>query len=248
MIKKVLRSPVTTVVLFALAAVLIGVGGFRAISAAPAVQSNLFGAQVQLTEIHTAIVENGELVYGEDDLLRKLYLQGEEVGLDTFKIGTMYDEVLSVRNVYHDKETREGSTADNYIPEYVRVTVSTFWTKDGEKVRETELDPGLIQLHYLTDNGWTIDEAASTKERTVLYYNNPNSADGSLAVGEESNPFADKFVISGDVIKAVSKAADGNDEYQYDGYKFHIQARVDAVQTHNADEARMGAWGKIDAN
>ena len=31
--------------------------------------------------------------------------------------------------------------------------------------------------------------------------------------------------------------------YEYDGYRFYIEAEADAVQTHNAQEAIKSAWG-----
>ena len=44
----------------------------------------------------------------------------------------------------------------------------------------------------------------------------------------------------------VTKKVDGNTiryTYKYDGYSFHVDAEVDAVQTHNAQEAIKSAWG-----
>ena len=35
--------------------------------------------------------------------------------------------------------------------------------------------------------------------------------------------------------------------YVYDGYKFKVEAEVDAVQTHNAQDAIKSAWG-VDVN
>ena len=32
-------------------------------------------------------------------------------------------------------------------------------------------------------------------------------------------------------------------DYAYDGYKFVVEAEVNAVQTHNAKEAIKSAWG-----
>ena len=44
----------------------------------------------------------------------------------------------------------------------------------------------------------------------------------------------------------MTKQVDGNTiryTYKYDGYSFHVDAEVDAVQTHNAQEAIKSAWG-----
>ena len=35
--------------------------------------------------------------------------------------------------------------------------------------------------------------------------------------------------------------------YAYDGYRFCLEAEVDAVQTHNAEDAVKSAWG-VDVN
>ena len=51
----------------------------------------------------------------------------------------------------------------------MRVIVTKNW-QDSEGNKDTSLDPDFIQLNFLTENGWQIDESASTPERTVLYY------------------------------------------------------------------------------
>ena len=224
MMKKILRSPITTAVLFVVAAVLLVTGTIGGVRAAPNLESNAYGAQVKLSSVDTALVENGTALENGGALLTTLLGEGE-----TFKIGKKYDETLAVQNT--------GS-----IDEYVRVTVSTYWTKDGETLRATDLSPEYIQPSYVTGDGWTIDSAASTRERTVLYY-----AD-ILEPGDISKPFVDAITIDGEVITVIGKDADGADIYRYKGYEFHLKAKVDAVQTHNADEARLGAWGQISAS
>jgi hypothetical protein len=32
--------------------------------------------------------------------------------------------------------------------------------------------------------------------------------------------------------------------YDYDGYRFNVEAKVDAVQEHNAEDAIWSAWGR----
>lgn len=67
-----------------------------------------------------------------------------------------YDEALTVQN--------SGS-----IDTFVRVILTKSWT-DADGNKNTRLSPDLIDLNLLTDNGWVIDESATTRERTVLYY------------------------------------------------------------------------------
>ena len=138
-----------------------------------------------------------------------------------FAVGKTYDYSLSVRNT---------GSAD----EYVRVTVTTYWEQDGKKV--VELSPELIDLHFV-EGDWKIDSAATTPERTVLYYASP------VAAGGETTPFTDTLRIDDKVLSKATELADGGFELDYEGLKFQIKVVADAVQTHNGEEAMTGAWG-----
>ena len=70
--KTILRSPIFTAVLFVVAAVLLVGGTVGAVQAAPRTQSNDFNAQVQLSSVDTAVVENGDVVEGDNKLLSGL--------------------------------------------------------------------------------------------------------------------------------------------------------------------------------
>ena len=48
----------------------------------------------------------------------------------------------------------------------------------------------------------------------------------------------------GSKVKAVAELTDGTEGYKYEGVDFKIKATVDAVQTHNANDAMMSAWGR----
>lgn len=226
MFRKILRSPVTTVVLFVIAAGLLltaTIGGTRA---ALNIISKDWVAEIQLDSIAVALTESNEAeganpkvvawnrplndnekVTGR--LLTNLIPEGEE-----FKLETVYPEYLGAANI-------------GAIPEYIRVSVLKYWVKDGKKA--VDLDPSLIDLHYVTDTGWTIDEDASTDERTVLYYKV-----GPVEPGQQVNtpPLTDTLKIS-------KKAAKGD----YVGAYPYIQAFVDGVQNHNAAKAITSAWG-----
>lgn len=219
--KKFLSSPKATVVLFVLAALLLGFGGINAIQAAPRIESADYRAQVQLTNINVAVTENGNVVEGDGALLTSLANSGD------FKIGHAYKDVLAVRNTKHPSSTNEGEGID----EYVRVSVYRYWTDGNGKA--VNLNPDYIKLNFLTDNGWTIDEAASTPERTVLYYKDV------VPVNGDTVPFADSVTIDSAVATAIS-----NGSYDYDNITFHVKVTADAVQTHNGDEAMTSAWGR----
>ena len=215
--KRLLSTPVATALLFVLAAGLIGFGGIRGVQAAPRIESNVFGAQVELSNIDTALVENGTIREGDETLLTQLVPEGEE-----FEVGRTYPEALSVQNV-------------GTIPQFVRVTVYRYWEDAvGNQIKATDLDPDFIELGFVTGEGWTIDAEASTEERTVLYYASV------LEPGAFSSPFTDTLRISPDTLTVIS----GEDDWKYEGVTFHIKAVVDAVQTHNGEDAMTGVWGR----
>ena len=226
MLKKFFSSPVVSGIALALAVGMILFGGINGVQAAPRIVSADYRAEVVLTNIETALVENDGIAEGEEDLLGMERFRKPN-GIDAeghgFKIGYTYDEKLSVRNV-------------GTIPQYVRVSVYKYWqTADGKRV---DLSPELIKLGFVTDGGWTIDEAASTRERTVLYYATP------IEPGEDTTLFMNTLTIDPSVVTAVAELADGTEGYKYEGVDFKIKATVDAVQTHNANDAMMSAWGR----
>ena len=208
------------VVLFAVAAIMILAGTVGAVSAAPRAESSDYRAQMALSSVQTALVENGSVVEGDDALLGSML---EANGDDSLKVGKRYSETLAVRNV--------GST-----DEYVRVTVRCYWV-DGDG-KALDLDPSLIDIGFVTGSGWSIDESASTEERTVLYYASP------VAAGGETSPFVESIAIDGSVVTEVTQLAAGGYEFDYEGVQFKLEATADAVQTHNAQEAMTGAWGR----
>jgi len=97
--------------------------------------------------------------------------------------------------------------------------------KDG--VKATDLDPSLIDLHFVEGNGWSIDRNASTSERTMLYYEG-----GALVPDALSTEFTDTLT--------VSEAASAT---EYNGASCYIEVIVDGVQDHNAGPAITSAWG-----
>ena len=149
--------------------------------------------------------------------------EGERLALNK-----KYEEKLSVKN--------SGS-----IDEYVRVRVYRYWMKDGKKV--TTLSPDLIDLHFVNTDRW-VRSGEETTECVELFYK------GALASGEETAAFADTIRIDGRLASEASVETKGNTvttTYKYDGVEFHVDVEVDAVQTHNAQDAIKSAWG-VDAS
>lgn len=223
------------------AAVLLIASTVGSTQAALTYYSENYSAEVTVSNIGVSLLENGKQVsrrnYIENDswdqvsgkLLTKLLAENEELVL-----GKTYAEELKVEN--------SGS-----IDSYVRVIVRKSW-QDAEGVKDTKLSPELIGLNFVTENGWVIDESASTAERTVLYYT------GILAAGATTPVFTDTLRIDPAIATKIVETVDTdviNDKeyktityvYEYDGYTFNIEAEVDAVQTHNAEAAIKSAWG-----
>ena len=253
MIRKWLRSPIASAVLFALAAGLILYGGINGVQAAPRIQSEWYGAQVELDDIDVAIYENGEQVHDKGGnsyygLLQEPFRVANSLDENyKFEVGRTYKEELYVKNMANTLnngtegnryKNDNGDDGERIIPEYVRVTVYKYWTvkdAEGKDVKATDLDPSYIELNFVTGNGWTIDTSApgykdGKGERTVLYYASILDTEGK---GAESTIFADKIKINSAVLK------DG----KYKDATFHVEALVDALQTHNGSDAMLSAWG-----
>lgn len=222
MIKKLFRNSIVSAVALILAAGLIGFGSVNGARAALEIVSEDYRAEVVMTNIHTVLLENGTETEGKDALCQSLVPEGEK-----FKVGKAYDEKLAVRNVQKDEGT---------IPQNVRVTVYRYW--EDSKGKRIDLDPDLIDLHFTEGNGWTI-EPGSTAERTVLYYSD------TLDPDDVSTAFADKLTIKNEVINAVTKlAGEDKEHFAYEDVNFKVKVVVDAVQTHNEQDAMIGAWGR----
>lgn len=236
--KKKKSFSVKPVFLFAAAGLLLLGSTVGSTRAALTYYSENYAVQAEVSKIGVSLLENGEVIskrdYDKDnkwteehgELLKNLVKEDEK-----FALGKSYDEALTVQN--------SGS-----IDTFVRVILTKSWTdKDGNK--NTQLSPDLIDLNLLTDNGWVIDESATTKERTVLYYTK------LLGVGESAPAFTDTLMVDPSIGTKVKEQVvsekDGQKTiqtiYAYDGYHFTIDAEVDAVQTHNAKDAIKSAWG-----
>lgn len=224
-------------VLTAAALLLVGstVGSTRA---ALTYYSENYSAQMNMQSIGVSLLENDKVVSSRDYVSNNEW-KGTSQGTlltnllgkdETFTPGKKYNEAISVKN-------------SGTIDTFVRVIITKSW-QDEEGNKYTNLSPDLIELNFLTDNGWQVAGAQSTKERTVLYYTK------AVAAGDSTPALSDTIRINPSIAKDVTKHVDGNTityTYKYNGYTFHIDAEVDAVQTHNAKDAIKSAWG-VDVN
>lgn len=213
MVKRILRSPVTTLILFAMAAGLLLAGTIGGVRAAPLLETaESYRASMVLSSIGIEVTENGLPVEEGSALFQNLLSEGER-----FQVGRRYSVDLAVRN-------------SGDIGEYTRVTAYRWWeSADGVKV--PELDPELIEFELA--DGWLQDTEHSTDERIVLYYGRPLEAGESAAV-------INSLSINGGVVRAISAQGGTND---YNGLRFHVELVADGVQERNAGAAIPSAWG-----
>ena len=203
--------------------------------------SQNYVAEITVSQIGVSLLENGAVVSSRDynknewkttsnrgggsasgALLLNMMGEGEKLALNK-----KYEEKLTVKN-------------SGMIDEYVRVRIYRYWMKDGQKV--TTLSPDLIDLNFINTDKW-VKNPEQTTECTELFYK------GILKSGRETKPFADTIRIDGKLASEARIETNGNvitTTYKYDGVEFHVDVEVDAVQTHNAQDAIKSAWG-VDA-
>lgn len=237
--RKVKKSIVTkSFLLFGAAAALLLTSTVGSTRAALTYRSESYGMQIDVPSIGVSLLENDKVVSsryydekadkwiedGDKKLLTAMLTEGEKLSL-----GREYGEELRIQN--------SGS-----IDSYVRAIVYRSWTKEGE-LANTELSPELIQMD-LGGDGWVVDETASTRERTILYYNK------ILPSGSTTTPFNSTLCIDKAIGNKVTETRTTTSEgeiiettFAYDGYEFNVRVEVDAVQTHNAEDAIRSAWG-----
>ena len=243
--KKKSSFPVKPALLLGAAAVLLLGSTVGSTRAALTYYSEEYSAQVSMSSIGVALLENenkepvSERRYtesgtwettGDGVLLENMLAEGK-----TPVPGEPYQEKISVANTGN-------------IDTFVRVVITRYWT-DADGNKTTELSPELIQLKLINRDKWIYDEASDhpdySPERMVLYYSE------ALSPKMKTEPLSDTLQIDpsilNDVVIKETKSDDGTwtrtYAYKYDGYSFHLEAEVNAVQTHNAVDAIKSAWG-----
>lgn len=143
-----------------------------------------------------------------------------------------------------------------------------------EETKLPELSSDLIRLNLTLGDKWLLDTQASNwsgypgrdpqtgelrtdlnGERVVLYYKDILESGGGM-----TEAFCDTFQVDPGVAVKVTQektvetrmGEDGVEHtytiitttYDYDGTQFRLAAEVDAVQTHNAEDAIWSAWGR----
>ena len=265
--KKRQKMSKRTTLLLVAALLLISVGTFTGVKAAPEIQSNLYRAHFYLNHLQVHLLENGKDVCGGKNNLNgdaKVsgvlaanlgYKSDSELG--SIEPGMIYDEVIEAENGPYERGQETS--------EFVRMTIRKYWvvTENGKVVptqnaagktvpkKTTDLSPDQIRLLY---NGseecnpaWQEVEKERTYEsRTYIYKN-------LLKGNTKTEPIFNQLQIDKSVadIKEVRLDPEQSKDnrkvytvlYQYDGYAFYIEAEVQAIQTHNVQDAIESQWG-----
>ncbi|MCR5678470.1 MAG: hypothetical protein K6G13_10625 [Agathobacter sp.] len=210
-------------------------------------------AQMDVKSIGVTLNENDKAISWRDythsndtwkehngDLLTNML---SDAGDDQLILNKHYKEELSVTN-------------SGTIDEYVRVQLYHYWvtpTEDGELQKRTDLDPQDILIGYTGNEEWIEDTDSRTPEKSDWYYTK------ILTPGKTTSLLCDYIAINGKIaykVHETSTTEESTDEngvthkytniistYDYDGTSFVLRADVDAVQTHNAKDAILSAWG-----
>lgn len=261
MTKKKNKLPLSTLVLALTAVCMLVFSGIGLARAALEIFSRQYKSQFEMFDIGISLYEDNEFL-GEPmkvsnrDYANKTYTSTlrlednwneESLRLlngypENLELGRDYKEVLSVKN-------------SGTIDEYVRVKIYKYWMKtdDNGTRKATDLDTSLIDLqwaddldkYWLRDTANSIGDDNGIEETTVLYYREP------LAVGDFTTDITKSlkitYPVSAKITQTVEKVGTKTvytTKYDYDGVTFVLEAEADGVQTHNAKDAILSAWGR----
>jgi len=250
--------------IIALALVLGGaMGAFGLTSSGLPFESKDYKAQFYMNHLQVHLLENGRDVCGGHNTLDgESKVSGDLVQNLGYSRADNADGVETLGSVEPGKLYAEKIQAENGqdVPIYVRVTIRKFWMSeekgsDGstELVKATDLSPDKIGLKYgeadYNSKDWFINESESTAEQTTYYYKH------QVASKDVTEPLFDSLLIDNTVM-AKEKLSEKTDEetgvttikykYTYDRYAFFIKADMQAIQTHNANDAIHSQWGVYD--
>ena len=236
----------STILLLLAAVVLLGVGSIgTAWAASPAIRGEYYNAWFYLNHLQVHLLENGrDVCGGHNDLNGSNKISGKLVQYLGYKSDSSMGKVEPGRK-YEEKIAAENGSD---IPIFLRLTMRKYWidTATGKKV--SDLSPNRIKLMYGSQEhntgAWQINSAETTTESATYYYNT------TVAAGGRTEPLFDTLVIDSDVAKIESYTTrkEGSKTiytytYKYDGYAFIIEADVQAIQTHNVNDAIQSQWG-----
>ncbi len=272
-LKKWITSPTGTIALFVLAAGLLLFSTIGSAWAALKYFSEIYKGHVEMYDIGVELLEKSDPEGEAERVAWRTYKQNTQDEWDETPgedhIGVLLANMLPAKEGGEEGEKEELVPGKHYfeeiscrnsgtIDEYVRITLYKYWVNaDGEKVFTASADdpittqglsPALINFTFpYLGSDWILDEknSAETEERQIYYYNK------LLKAGEDTSatPLTGTLTIDQLVGLKVNKEVSDDGKtitvsYKYDGWKFCVEAAVDAVQDHNAEDAIRSAWGR----
>ena len=269
-LKKWITSPTGTIALFVLAAGLLLFSTIGSAWAALKYFSEIYKGHVEMYDIGVELLEKSSPEGKAEKVAWRTYVRNsqdewdetpgdEHIGvllanmLPAKEDGTP-EELVPGKKYFEEISCRNSGTID----QYVRITLYKYWVNaDGQKVftgSENDpittqgLSPDLIKFTFpYLGSDWIKDEknSAKTEEREIYYYNKLLKAGADTSATPLTGTLTIDQLVGLKVNKEVS--ADGKTtivSYKYDGWKFCVEATVDAVQDHNAEDAIRSAWGR----
>ena len=255
---KWITSPTATIALFAVAAGLLLFSTIGGAYAALTYFSETYVGQIELQDIGVTLMEKGE----HDDAAKAVaYRDYTKDTQDDWKetegethTGILLSGMLAEDEVFvPGKAYKEEISCANTgtIDQYVRITLRKYWTDpEGNKVFTKEKDTDYttpVKFTFPNSGSWILDtqNSSETEERQIYYYSKLLPA-GSDTTG---TPLTDTLTVDPSVTLRTTKTISDDGKtittsYDYDGWQFCIEATVDAVQDHNAEDAIKSAWGR----
>lgn len=230
------------------------IGAFAASGAGPEIKSADYKAWFYMNHLQVHLLENGRDVCeghntldGGSKVTGELvqYLgyssDGEKDKLGSVEPGMLYKEKIAARN-------------GQDIPIYVRLTVRKYWVIADEnnvaKEKAPDLSPDMIHLTYgdkaYNSDGWFENEVESTSEMKTYYYRK------QVEPNDDTSDLFDSLMIDNKLAEKEEESRTKDEEtgvtkitykYRYNGYAFIIKADVQAIQTHNIEDAIHSQWG-----
>ena len=252
-----------TLALLVAAGLLLTAGTVTGVRALPNITSDLYRAHFYLNHLQVHLLENGKDVCGGQNTL-----DGATKVTGTLAAELGYKDDSNLGAAEPGKVYKEEIQAQNGkdISQFVRITVRKYWVETDGKgkvatttdaagntvpVKTTKLSPSQIHLMYGGKDGcntgaWLENLKEKTTESSTYYYKT------LLPGGEASAMLFDQIKIDKSVAEREAEPKVDKDEktgrtiytyyYKYDGCAFFIEADVQAIQAHNAQEAIESQW------
>ena len=264
--KKRQKMSKRTILLLVAAMLLLSVGTYTGTKAELEYISNVYRTHFYLNHLQVHLLENGEDVCGHrNNLNGEAKVTGALATKTGYKSENGSETLGSIEpGMAYDEEIRAENRQD--VSEFVRMTIRKYWVvtdKDGNVVKvqnaagkmvpkkTTDLRPDQIILMYQGSEEcnpkWQEIKQETTDESTTYIYTD------LLKGGERTAPIFDQLKIDKSVaavrdLRLDEKRSTDSKKiytvfYQYDGYAFYIEAEVQAIQTHNAQDAIESQWG-----